>query len=122
MTLQQRLLRAARAFLDPGLHLGRVTAGEASRILTQEVGVSSTLARQEVDRYTFGEPGVATTYFAGCVALLELRAEFEEHLGAAFEPYAFHDLVLRQGFLHPHRLRNRVLTAIRCADEPRRAA
>ncbi len=122
VALQQRLLRAARAFLDPGLHLGRVTVAEALRVLTQEVGASKALARQEVERYTFREPGVATTYFAGCVALLELRAELEEHLGAAFDPRAFHDRILRQGFLDPRRLRNRVLTALRCAGEPLRAA
>ncbi len=122
VALQQRLLRAARAFLDPGLHLGRVTVGEASRVLTQEAGASGALARQEVERYTFGEPAVATTYFAGCVALLELRAEVEEHLGAAFDPCAFHDLILRQGFLDPRRLRSRVLAAFGCASEPLRAA
>ncbi len=43
VALQQRLLRVARAFLDPGLHLGRVTADEASRVLTREVGVSKAL-------------------------------------------------------------------------------
>ncbi len=122
VALQQRLLRAARAFLDPGLHLGRTTAGEASRILTQEVAASKALARQEVERYTFAQPGVATTYFAGCVALLELRAEAEEHLGAAFDPRVFHDLILRQGFLDPRRLRNRVLASLGCACEPLRAA
>ncbi len=47
VALQQRLLRAARAFLDPGLHLGRVTAVEALRVLTREVGASKALARQE---------------------------------------------------------------------------
>ncbi len=114
VALQQRLLRAARAFLDPGLHLGRVTAEEALRVLTKEVGTSKTLARQEVERYTFLQPGEATTYFAGCVALLELRAEVEEHLGAAFDLRAFHDLILRQGFLDPRRLRDLVLAAIHC--------
>ena len=122
VALQQRLLRAARAFLDPGLHLGRIAVGEATRVLTQEVGASRALARQEVELHTFGEPGAATTYFAGCIAILELRAEVEEYLGAAFDSRAFHDLILRQGFLEPCRLRNHVLTALRCAGEPLRAA
>ncbi len=122
VALQQRLLRAARAFLDPGLHLGRVTAEEALRVLTGEVGTSRALARQEVERYTFLQPGEATTYFAGCVALLELRTEVEERLGAAFDLRAFHDLILRQGFLDPCRLRDQVLVALECAGEPLRAA
>ncbi len=122
VALQQRQLRAARAFLDPGLHLGRVTVDEASRILTREVGVSTELARLELERYTFGEPGVATTYFAGCVAILELRAEVEERLGPAFDLRVFHDLLLRQGFLDPRRLRDRLLASLRSAGEPLRAA
>ena len=56
VALQQRLLRAARAFLDPGLHLGRVTVDEALRVLTREVGASKTLAGQEVERYTSVSP------------------------------------------------------------------
>ncbi len=38
------------------------------------------------------------------------------------EAWARYDLILRQGFLDPLRLRNRVLTAFRCAGEPLRAA
>ena len=37
VSLQGRLLRAARAFLDPELHMGRVTPDEARRVLLEDV-------------------------------------------------------------------------------------
>ncbi len=37
ISLQFRLMRAARAFLDPELHLGRVTPDEARRVLREDV-------------------------------------------------------------------------------------
>ena len=47
-----RLLRAARAFLDPGRQLGEIDREQAMRILTRDVVISEALAEQEVERYT----------------------------------------------------------------------
>lgn len=101
IALQFRLLRAARAFLDPMLHLGQITKERAFEILTEEVGLSRAMARQEVDRYTFRAPGQATSYFYGYLRLMELRATTEIALGSRFDRQAFNDFILGQGLLPP---------------------
>src|SRR5262249_12342149 len=53
ISLQHRLLRAARAFLDPELHMGKITPGQARRVLLEDVVNSEAMANQEVERYTF---------------------------------------------------------------------
>jgi uncharacterized protein (DUF885 family) len=109
ITLQHRLLRAARAFLDPELQMGKVTPQEATRVLTHEVVLSDAMARQEVERYTFRMPGQATSYFYGYTRLREIRDEAERKLGKAFEPRKFHDFLLAQGMIPPSLLRRAVL-------------
>lgn len=101
IALQYRLLRAARAMLDPMLNLGLLTREEAGRILTEEVGLSAPLAKQELDRYTFRAPGQAGSYFYGYTRLLELRAETEIALGPKFDRLAFNTFILGQGLLPP---------------------
>jgi uncharacterized protein (DUF885 family) len=56
------------------------------------------LACQELERYTFLAPGQATAYFAGAMALTELRAEVELLQGEGFTRRGFHDLLFAQGF------------------------
>ncbi len=108
--LQHRLLRAARAYLDPELQMGKVTAEEAMRILTEDVVLSKAMARQEVERYTFRAPGQATSYFYGFVRLMELRRDVERKLTTQFNAKRFHDFVLAQGLLPPALLRSAVMT------------
>lgn len=107
--LQSRLMRAARAILDPGLQAGTVTREEAMRILRQEVGLSEGMALQEVERYTFRSPGQATSYFCGYTRLMELRTEVERLLGPKFDRQKYHDFLLDQGPLPPALLRKAVL-------------
>ena len=102
--LQARLQRAARAILDPMLNLGQISPERAHKVLTDEVGLSSAMADQEVDRYTFRAPGQATSYFYGYTRLMELRAETEIALGSAFDRMAFNDFVISQGLLPPNLL------------------
>ncbi len=101
IALQFRLLRAARAFLDPGLQQGTISLDEARRVLTAEVVLTDANATQELQRYTFRAPGQATSYFYGYQRLLELRARTEITLGARFDRQRFHDFVLAQGLLPP---------------------
>lgn len=108
LCLQFQMLRAARAFLDPELQLGKVSAEEAFRILKEDVLLSDAFANQEVERYTFRAPGQATTYFYGYTKLLELRADAERALGDKFDPLKFHDFILDQGLLPPKLLRKAV--------------
>jgi uncharacterized protein (DUF885 family) len=101
IALQFRLLRAARAMLDPMLNLGMVTREEAGRVLAEDVVLSTPMARQELDRYTFNSPGQAGSYFYGYSRILQLRAETEVALGKKFDRLAFNNFLLDQGLLPP---------------------
>lgn len=109
ISLQFRLVRAARAFLDPELHMGRVTPDEARRVLLDEVVLSQAMTEQEVERYMFRAPGQATSYFYGYTRLRELRPEVERAMGSKFSAREFHDFVLAQGLLPPELLKEAVL-------------
>ncbi|HXE90379.1 MAG TPA: DUF885 domain-containing protein [Terriglobales bacterium] len=108
-SLQFRLQRAARAFLDPELQMGKVTPQQAHDVLTTEVVLSEAMANQEVERYTFRAPGQATSYFYGYTRLVDLRHELEGKLGTRFDQQKFHDFILSQGLLPPDLLRKAVL-------------
>ena len=99
--LQARLQRAARAFIDPMLNLGLMTRERAHDILTQDVGLSEPMTKQEVDRYTFRAPGQATAYFYGYLKLMELRTATEVALGPKFNRQTFNDYIIGQGLLPP---------------------
>jgi uncharacterized protein (DUF885 family) len=107
--LQHRLLRAARAFLDPGVQSGAILPAEAKRVLMEDVVVSEGMARQEIERYMFRAPGQATSYFCGYQRLMELRTDVERLAGGRFDRLAYHDFVLAQGLLPPRLLREAVL-------------
>ncbi len=109
VALQHRLLRAARAFLDPGLQLGEITREQAYHVLEDEVVLSHPMANQEVERYTFRSPGQAPSYFCGYSRLMELRTDAERLLGERFERRAYHDFILAQGLLPPSLLRKAVM-------------
>ena len=109
ISLQHRLLRAARAYLDPELQQGVVTPEQAFEVLTDDVVISQAMARQEVDRYTFRAPGQATSYFYGYTRLTQLRSDVERALGARFDQKAFHDAILAQGLLPPDLMREAIM-------------
>lgn len=108
ISLQARLQRAARAFLDPELQAGKVTPEQAFKVLRQDVVLSEAMANQEVERYTFRAPGQATSYFYGYTRLLELRGDVEKALEKKFDQQRFHDFILSEGMLPPHLLRKAV--------------
>jgi uncharacterized protein (DUF885 family) len=101
ITLQLRLLRAARAFLDPELQSGKVSTEQAYAVLEKDVMLSHAFAEEEVERFTFKSPGQANSYFYGYTRLLALRKETEKALGARFDQRKFHDFLLSQGLLPP---------------------
>jgi hypothetical protein len=109
ISLQHRLLRAARAFSDPELQMGTTTPEKVKELLMEDVVLSDAMATQEVERYTFRAPGQATSYFYGYSQLLGLRADVEKQQGAKFSARAFHDFVLGQGLLPPRLLRKAVM-------------
>jgi uncharacterized protein (DUF885 family)/catechol 2,3-dioxygenase-like lactoylglutathione lyase family enzyme len=109
ISLQLRLMRAARAFIDPELQSGRITPDEGMRILTKDVMLSEAFANTEIERYTFRSPGQATSYFYGYTKLLELRKNVEARMGPRFDQQKYHDFVLAQGLLPPDLLRTAVM-------------
>ncbi len=96
---QLRLLREARAFLDPALNLGLITRAEAERVLREDVRLSPGMTKQELDRYQFNAPGQAGAYYYGFRKLTDLRVETELALGDRFEEKAFNDFLLSQGII-----------------------
>jgi len=107
--LQHRMLRAARAFLDPMVNLGQITAENVKTFLTDEVGLSEGMATQEMQRYTFRMPGQATSYFYGYQRIMETRQAAQLALREKFDRLAFNDFVLSQGLVPPKLLRKAVM-------------
>ncbi len=109
ISLQLRMLRAARAFLDPELQQGKVTPAQAMQVLQKDVVLSEAFATEEVERYTFRSPGQAVSYFDGYTRLREIRGAAEKALGPRFNVQRFHDFILSQGLLPPALLRKAVM-------------
>ncbi|MGO4777299.1 DUF885 family protein, partial [Lysobacter sp. 2RAB21] len=101
IALQFRLLRAARAILDPMLNLGLTDRASAGKVLTEQVGFSEAMTKQELDRYMFNAPGQAGSYFYGYSRILELRMDTELALGDRFDRLSFNNFLLDQGLLPP---------------------
>ncbi len=107
-SLQARLLRAARIWLDPMLNLNLITADEAKRVLMEDVMESEGNAQTEIERYTFQIPGQATAYYYGYEQLQALRAQTELKLKDEFNQQEYHDFLLAQGLLPPEVLSDSV--------------
>jgi uncharacterized protein (DUF885 family) len=110
--LQLRLMRAARAFLDPMVNLGRLSPQQAKEFLMSEVTLSEPLAQQEADRYAFRWPGQAISYLYGYSRLRELRMKAEIALREKFDQREFHDLIIAQGLLPPRLIERAVLAEL----------
>jgi len=119
VSLDYRLLRAARAFLDPELQAGTITPQQALNILMVDVVSSHAFAQQEVERYTLRAPGQANSYFYGFTKMLSLRKDTEQALGAKFKPIRFHDFILSQGILPPALIREAVTSEFVPAEKMR---
>jgi hypothetical protein len=109
VSLDYRLLRAARAFLDPELQAGTITQQGALDLLMKDVVASHAFAKQEVERYTLRAPGQANSYFYGFTKMIGLRKDTEQALGLKFNPERFHDFILSQGILPPSLIREAVM-------------
>ena len=110
ISLQLRLLRSARAFLDPELQEGKISPDQAMQLLQNDVVCSKAFATEEVERFTFRMPAQAVAYFDGFNRILEIRQAAEKALGAKFDVRKFHDFILSQGLLPPAVLKNAVMT------------
>ncbi|MDP9050840.1 MAG: DUF885 domain-containing protein [Acidobacteriota bacterium] len=109
LTLQLRLLRDARAFLDPELQSGKVKPADAYKVLENDVMLSHPFAQEEVERFTYRMTGQANSYFYGYTKLLQLRKDTEAALGLKFDQKKYHDFLLAQGLLPAELLRKAVM-------------
>ncbi len=109
ISLDLRLQRAARAFLDPELQAGKITPADAFHVLEDDVVLSHAFAEEEVERFTYRAPGQANSYFYGYTKLIALREETEKALGPKFNQKKFHDFILAQGLLPPDMMRKAVM-------------
>ncbi len=109
VSLDYRLMRAARAFLDPELQAGKIQPADAFRVLEHDVVQSHAFAEEEVERYTYRSPGQANSYFYGYTKLIALRKDVEAKLGNKFNQKKFHDFILAQGLLPPDLMRKAVM-------------
>ena len=109
ISLQHRLMRAARAFVDPELQSGKITPEQAKDVLMKDVGLSDALANEEVQRYMYRAPGQATSYFYGYLQLMKTRSAAEKALGARFNQEKYHDFIIAQGLLPPELQRKAVM-------------
>jgi len=108
ISLDLRLQRAARAFLDPELQSGKIQPEDAYRVMEKDVVLSHAFAKEEVERFTYRAPGQANSYFYGYTKLLALRKDTEAALGPKFKQKDFHDFILAQGLLPPDLMRQAV--------------
>ena len=122
VSLQARLLRMARALIDPQINLGRMTPEQGKQFLMQEVVLSEPFAQSEVDRYSYRMPGQATAYYYGYVKLRALKTQAELALGDRFSLKAFNDFIIAQGILPPALLKQAVLEDFIPAQQGKAAA
>ena len=109
ISLQYRLMRAARMFLDPMLNLGLITPEEAKSLIMEDIGIGEIWAQNEIERYTYRMPGQAPAYYFGYTKLQALRTQTELALRDDFDQQSFHDFILAQGMLPPELLKKAVL-------------
>ena len=109
ISLQYRLMRAGRMFLDPMLNLGLITPEEAKDLIMNDMAIGESWAQNEIERYTYRIPGQATAYYYGYNKMQALRAQTELKLRDKFNQQAFHDFILAQGLLPPDILKDAVM-------------
>ncbi|MGB5628621.1 MAG: DUF885 domain-containing protein, partial [Woeseiaceae bacterium] len=109
ISLQYRLMRAGRMFLDPMLNLGLISPEEAKNLIMSDMAIGESWAQNEIERYTYRMPGQATAYYYGYGKMQALRAQTELKLRDDFDQQAFHDFILAQGLLPPEILKDAVV-------------
>ena len=110
VSLDYRLLRAARAFLDPELQAGKITRTRPSRYWRTTWCSLRHLRKRKWSATPIARPGQANSYYYGYTKLLALRKDTEAAMGAKFDQKKFHDFILAQGLLPPDLLRKSVMT------------
>jgi uncharacterized protein (DUF885 family) len=93
--LHSQLRQAARAIVDPNLHLGKFTFDEAVHFYTTHIGMSVEAARSEVTKNSMF-PATAAMYLLGTDCIHKLREEFAKK-DSSLNMSKFHDRFLKYG-------------------------
>jgi uncharacterized protein (DUF885 family) len=109
--LQAELFRAVRLVVDTGIHAKRWTREQAIDYMLTNTGMAESDVVAEIERYIVW-PGQATAYKVGMMEILRLRDEARDALGDAFDIRDFHDVVLKNGPVPLHVLRELVMDYI----------
>ena len=109
ISLQYRLMRAARMFLDPMLNLGLISPKDAKSLIMEDIGIGEAWAQNEIERYTYRIPGQAPAYYFGYTKLQALRTQTELALRDDFDQQSYHDFILAQGMLPPDLMNKAVM-------------
>jgi len=94
--LAMELWRAARLVVDTGIHYKKWSYDKTIAYLVKNTPNSKSDVTKAVQRY-FVNPGQATAYKIGQLAILELREDLKKNPKAQFDIKRFHDAVLRNG-------------------------
>ncbi len=113
MSLQMRLLRISRMFLDPKINLKLIGHEQVSRV-HQSIGLSEGESQSEYERYAFRLPGQATSYYYGMLKLLDMKSESKSYNGKNFKLKCFNDTVLAAGLVPLAKIRPRVVENLHC--------
>ncbi|XP_068748355.1 uncharacterized protein [Montipora capricornis] len=106
--------RAVRLIVDTGLHSRGLSRTQALKMFEQYAWDTSDFAIKEVTRYQ-SDPGQATAYMLGRLALIQLRNKTEAALGKKFSLQDFHYQVLSQGSAPLSFLQSHIDRYIKCA-------
>ena len=92
--LQSLLFRATRLVVDSGMHDKRWSREKATDYLIATTGIARGRSQGEIDRYTVW-PGQACSYKIGHTVWVKLRDAVKAKQGTAFDPKAFHEILLQ---------------------------
>jgi hypothetical protein len=92
--LRNILWRAARAWIDPQIHTGKMKYNEAVDFMVNNVLLERDRAEIEVNRY-YQQPTVVSSYMVGMLQIQQLRAQLKAAQGNGFNLKNFHDSLLK---------------------------
>jgi uncharacterized protein (DUF885 family) len=96
--LAGEIWRAIRLVVDTGIHAKGWTQQQAEAYFLANSPQPAQAVKSEIERYIL-QPGQATSYKIGMIAIQQLRDEAKAALGAKFDYRTFHDTVLGGGAL-----------------------
>ena len=93
---KSELFRAIRLVTDVGLHTGKMTREESIKYMMEKGGRAEQGSISETERY-MSRAGQALSYKIGEMKIKELKARYQQQLGANFNIKSFHDAILLGG-------------------------